>query len=85
MRVTERLHFSQMCGKLSARRLFMATSLHAVRLRVPRGAGVGGGERMRRICVKCSLFDIHPTSEDDLFGMLMEICAPSQSSWIKGT
>lgn len=26
---------------------------------------------MRRICVKCSLFDIDPTSEDDLFGMLI--------------
>lgn len=28
MRVTERLHFSQMCGKLSVRWLFMATSFH---------------------------------------------------------
>lgn len=36
----------------------------------PPGAPVRG-ERMRRICVKRSLFDIYPTSEEDLFGMLI--------------
>lgn len=69
MRVTERLHFSQMCGKLSVRRLFMATSFHPFFCSGSRGAPARR-EQMRRICVKCSVFDIYPTSEDDLFWML---------------
>lgn len=42
MRVTERLHFSQMCGKLSVRWLFMATSFHPFSLTVPPGRQRGG-------------------------------------------
>lgn len=54
MRVTERLHFSQMCGKLSVRWLFMATSFHPFSLTVPRGASAGGADEAHL----CEMFSI---------------------------
>lgn len=45
MRVTKRLHFSQMCGKLSARWLSVATSFHPFfRSRPPRAPERGGAD-----------------------------------------
>lgn len=60
MRVTERLHFLQMCGKLSARWLFMATSFSSFFAHGPPRAPARW-EQMRHSCVKCSVFDIYPT------------------------
>lgn len=54
MRVTERLHFSQMCGKLSVRWLFMVTSFHPFWLTVPRGASAGGADEAHL----CEMFSI---------------------------
>lgn len=60
MRVTERLHFSQMCGKLSVRRLCMATSFHPFfHSGFPRGAGAGGADEAHLCEMLCIWYLSH--------------------------